>query len=183
MFRFFLSGSIKETSNNLNKTGECSSSSSILKDRVLIGGIAGSLAILTRDIYSFLAKHIGLAKFYVWGMTADLFMEKKDVLSFFGHVVGILGDIVFGASIGIVFVYFIKYTNTKNFLIKSWGMGMAAWLLLFGILLHTLPGSTTSAPKDALSNFSAFFGHFIFGISMGIYAQIFLKKFGLFEEG
>ncbi len=157
--------------------------SSVLKDRVLIGGFAGVLAILTRDTYSLFARQIGFAKFYVWGMTADLFMEKKDVMSFFGHVVGILGDIALGASIGIVFVYFIKYTNTKNFLIKSWGMGMATWLLLFGIVLHTLPGSHTTAPKDALSNFSAFFGHSIFGISLGIYAQILLKKYGLLEEG
>lgn len=157
--------------------------SSILKDRVLIGGIAGALGILTRDLYSFFAKHIGFAKFYIWGMTADLFMEKQFVENFWGHVVGLLGDIIFGAAIGIVFVYFIKYTNTKNFIIKGWGMGMAAWLLLFGILLHTLPGSHTSAPKDTLSNFSAFIGHTIFGISMGIYAQVLLRKYGLLEEG
>jgi uncharacterized membrane protein YagU involved in acid resistance len=181
MFRFFLNGSLKETNNNLNETGGSSSSSSLLKDRVLIGSIAGALGLLTRDVYSFFAKQIGFAKFYVWGITADLFMEKKFVQSFFGYVVGFLGDIVFGATIGIVFLYFIKYTNTKNFLIKSWGIGMAAWLLLFGILLHTLPGSETSAPKDALSNFSAFFGHSVFGLSMGIYAQIMLKKYDLLQ--
>ncbi len=157
--------------------------SSTLKDRVLLGGIAGILAIITRDIYSLLAKYIGLAKFYVWSITADLFMDKKYVASFLGHIVGILGDIAFGMMVGVVFDYFIKRTNTKNFLIKSWGMGMAYWLLLFGILLHTLPGSHTTVPEDALSNFSAFIGHSIFGISLGIYAQILLKKFGLFEEG
>jgi hypothetical protein len=36
---------------------------------------------------------------------------------------------------------------------------------------------------DALSNFSAFFGHSIFGISLGIYAQILLKKFNLLSDG
>lgn len=157
--------------------------SSVLKDRVLIGAISGALGLLTRDVYSFFAKLIGLAKFFVWNITADLFMEKKDVQSFFGNLVGFLGDIVFGAVIGMVFIYFIKFTNPKNFLIKAWGMGLAAWLLLFGILLHTLPGSLTTAPKDALSNLSAFLGHSIFGISMGVYAQILLKKYELLSDG
>lgn len=157
--------------------------SSVLKDRVLLGGIAGALGLLTRDLYSFFAKSIGLARFYVWNISADLFMEKQYVHSFFGNVVGILADIVFGAVIGIFFVYFIRYTNPKNFLIKGWGAGMAAWLLLFGILLHTLPGSATTAPKDALSNLSAFIGHSIFGISMAVYAQFLLGKYGLLKEG
>ena len=181
MFRFFLNGPVRKTDNMINKSRERTSSSSMLNDRVLIGGIAGALGFLTRDVFSFFAKIIGLAKFYVWQITANTFMDKKEVSTFFGNVVGILGDITFGAVVGIFFVYFVKYTNTKNFLIKGWGIGLATWLLIYAILYRALPSSAASAPKDALSNISAFFGHSILGISMGIYAQILLKRYGLFD--
>lgn len=182
MFRFFLSGNLKETDSKPNDSGEKSSSSSIFNDRVLIGGIAGALAFMTRDIWSFFAKQIGLAKFYVWQITASVFMDKKEAGTFFGNVVGILGDIAFGSAVGIVFVYFVKVTNTKNFIIKGWGFGLATWLLVYAILYGALPSSAASAPKDALSNVSAFIGHSILGISLGIYAQILLSKYDLLEE-
>lgn len=181
MFRFFLSGRIKsdlmkKTQRAPDASGEEPKSASSFQDIVLLGGVAGAMGLLTRDIYSFFAKLIGLSKFYVWNISAGLFMEQKYVKTFFGNVVGFLSDIVFGALMGIVFIYFLKFTNSKNFLIKAWGFGMAAWLLLFGILFHNLPGSQAMAPKDAISNISAFVGHSIFGISMGIYAQILLKR-------
>lgn len=182
MFRFFLSGRVSETDNKTNESEESLSSSSMFNDRVLIGGIAGALGFLTRDVYNFFAKLIGFAKFYVWQITANVFMDKKEVSTFFGNVVGILGDIAFGSAVGVFFVYFVKSTNTKNFLIKGWGVGLATWLLIYAILLRALPSSAASAPKDALSNISAFIGHSILGISMGVYAQILLKKYGLFEE-
>jgi uncharacterized membrane protein YagU involved in acid resistance len=150
-----------------------------LKDRILLGGIAGALGVLTRDVYSFFAKQVGLAKFYIWQRSADLFIEGKDIKTFFGNIVGILADIVFGAILGIIFIYFIKLTNHKNIIIKGWGYGMIAWLFLFGILLTNLPGAQETIPKDALSNFSAFIGHSIWGISMGIFTKILLNKYNL----
>ena len=187
MFRFFLNGPfrnsmLKTDGKRLEASGEKSGSAFSSRDPVFLGGLAGSFGILTRDGYSFLAKTIGLAKFYVWNISAGLFMERKYVNTFFGNTVGILADIVLGAVIGIVFVYFIKFTNHKNFLIKAWGIGMAAWLLLFGIVFHSLPGTDHLAPQEALSNLSAFIGHSIFGISIGIYAQILLKRFGVVDR-
>lgn len=181
MFRFFLSGSAKESVLKANDSEDNSNSSSMLNDRVLIGGISGALAFMTRDIYSFFAKLIGFSKFYVWQISANVFMDKKEVSTFFGNMVGILADIVFGAVVGIFFVYFVKYTNTKNFLFKGLGIGLATWLLIHAILYGALPSSAASAPKDAISNFSAFIGHSILGISLGIYAQVLLKKYDLLE--
>lgn len=152
------------------------------KDRVLIGFISGALGLLTRDVWNYFSKQIGKAKFYIWQISADLFMDLKYVKTFWGTIVGFLADIVFGGLLGIAFVYFLKYTNTKNIVIKGWGYGMAAWLFLFGIMLHNLP-QMQIVPKEALGNFSAFIGHSIYGISMGIYLIILLKKYNLLTEG
>ena len=146
-------------------------------DRVVLGAIAGIAGILTRDIYSFFAKIIGLAKFTVWNIAAALFMKMDQVKTPVGNIVGILADTVMGALIGVLFVYFLKYTNTKNIILKGWGMGLAAWLLLFGVIYHTLPFGVIAAPKDALSNLSAFIGHSILGFSMGVASNLLLKKY------
>jgi uncharacterized membrane protein YagU involved in acid resistance len=148
-----------------------------LKDRVILGGISGALGVLIRDMWSYFAKEIGLAKFYVWQRSADLFIDGKELRSFFGNLVGVLADTIFGALLGITFVYFLKWTNHKNIVIKGWGFGIAAWLFLFAMLVGSLPGTQTTIPKDALSNFSAFIGHSIWGISTGLLAKILLTKF------
>lgn len=153
-----------------------------MKDRILLGGIAGALGVIIRDVYSFFAKLAGLAKFYIWQRSADLFIEGKEVKAFFGNAVGFLADIVFGAILGIVFVYFLKFTNHKNIIIKGWGCGIFAWLFLFGILLANLPFARETLPKDALSNFSAFIGHSIWGISTGIFTKVLLNKYDLLSD-
>lgn len=153
-----------------------------LKDRVLLGWIAGALGVITRDAWSFLAKTLGLAKFQVWEISASLFIAGKEAHTFFAHIIGITADLIFGGILGIGFIYFIKYTSSKNMIIKGWGVGMTAWLFLFGIMFHNLP-SVEMIPHDALSNLSAFIGHSIFGISMGIFAKVLLKKYDLLLIG
>ena len=145
-----------------------------LRDRVIIGWISGALGALTRYVYNFFAKQVGMVKSYIWQLYADLFMDQKYIKTFWGNSVGLLADIIF--------VYFLKYTNSKNVVIKGWGYGMAGWLFLFGMMFHNLPQIQT-APKEALGNFSSFIGHSIFGISMGIYASILLKIYDLLSEG
>lgn len=149
---------------------------------MLIGWISGALGLMTRNVWSFFAKQVGLAKFYIWHLSADIFMDQKYIKTLAGNVVGVLADIVFGGLLGIVFVYFLKTTNSKSIIIKGWGYGMAAWLFLFGFMLHNLP-QMQIAPREALGNFSAFIGHSIYGISMGIYAKLLLNKYHLLSEG
>ena len=150
-------------------------------DRVLLGWIAGLLGLITRDVYSFLAKIVGLAKFYVWDISTDLFINGKEVHTILGNVIGITADLIFGGILGILFAYFLKMTSSKYLILKSLGFGVVAWLFLFGLMLHNLPMVKT-APGDALSNFSAFIGHSIFGISTGVFMKKLLAKYGLLSD-
>ena len=149
-----------------------------IRDRATLGALAGVAAILTRDVYSFLAKQIGFAKFYVWGIAADLFVSGKAVHTFLGSVLGILADMGTGALLGVLFVYFLRWTGGKNALIKGVGLGIGAWLLLFGIMFHTLPHTAGAAPKDVLSNLSGLVGHVIFGFALGYFTNKLLPLLG-----
>jgi hypothetical protein len=136
------------------------------EDHFLLWVISGVIGVLSRDIWSTFAKWIGMAKFYVWNIGADVFIEPNQVQTFLGTIVGFLTDFVTGSFLGVIFGLFIQWKGSKYYLIKGTGLGLIAWLFLFGILFHTLPQTQTIAPKDVLSTISAFIGHSIFGFSM-----------------
>ncbi|MGE5528562.1 MAG: hypothetical protein ACM3X6_05405 [Patescibacteria group bacterium] len=138
-----------------------------IRDRTTLGALAGAGAILVRDAYSFLAKQIGFARFYVWGIAADLFLQGKAVQSAMGTVLGFLADLCTGALIGVVYAHFLRHAGGRNPVLKGLGFGLAAWLLLFGIIFHNLSHTMATAPKDPASNLSAFAGHSIFGLVLG----------------
>lgn len=150
-----------------------------LQDRTTLGAIAGMGAILARDAYSFLAKQIGFAKFYVWSIAADLFVQRKQAHTALGSILGFFADLALGALLGVFFAFFLLWTRGKNPTIKGLGIGIGAWLFLFGIMYHTLPVTKDLAPKDALSNLSALVGHAFFGLVMGLIGA---KLLGLLHE-
>jgi hypothetical protein len=151
---------------------------SIKDDHFLIWVFSGIIGVLSRDIWSLLAKWIDLAKFNVWNIGADVFVEPYQVQTVLGTIVGFLTDFVTGGFLGVIFGLFIEWRGPKHYLLKGVGLGLLAWLFLFGIVFHTLPHTQTTAPKDALSTISAFIGHSVFGFSMA-YAYGRLAKLNL----
>jgi NhaP-type Na+/H+ or K+/H+ antiporter len=143
------------------------------EDHLYLWVISGIVGVLIRDIYSFLAKLVGLAKFYIWNVGADLFVHGKEVHSVLGNILGFLTDIVVGGMLGVAIGLLIEWRGSKHYILKGCGVGLLAWLFFFGILFHTLPHTKDSAPGNALSNISAFIGHSIFGIvTAWVYVKI-----------
>lgn len=146
-----------------------------IRDRDTVGALAGIGAVLVRDGYSFAAKQIGLAKFYFWQNAGGFFMGKDQVKTALGSIVGGLADITMGAILGVVFVLFLRLGRDRNIILKGCGFGLGAWLLLFGLLMHTLPETRNVVSKDALSVLSNFIGHTIFGLTLGLLASRLLR--------
>lgn len=135
------------------------------EDHFYLWVISGIIGVLIRDIYSFLAKLVGLAKFFIWNVGADLFVHGKEVQSFLGTILGFLTDAVVGGMLGVAIGLLIEWRGFKHYLLKGMGVGLLAWLFFFGILFHSLPHTKDTAPHNALSNISAFIGHSIFGMA------------------
>jgi Na+/proline symporter len=145
------------------------------RDNIPLWALSGIIGVLIRDLWSIFAKFIGLAKFQVWQIGADVFIEPNQVNTFLGTIVGFLTDFVTGSLLGVLFGYFIKKTGKEYCLLKGLGAGLLAWLFLFGILFHSLPHTQTTAPKDPFSVISAFIGHSVFGLSLA-YSYMKLTK-------
>lgn len=134
------------------------------KDQFTLWIISGVIGVVIRDIYSFLAKLIGFADFFIWNVGANIFAKPSEVKTTLGIILGLLNDFAIGGLIGVLIGILIDWKGRKNYYIKGLAGGLGAWLFFFGIFFHNMPKTTNQAPVDALSNISAFIGHAIFGI-------------------
>ncbi len=140
--------------------------------------VSGIIAVIVRDTYSFFAKLVGFADFYIWNVGSSLLVNKPDIETFWGTVAGLLVDLTVGGMFGIIMGLLIEWRGQQHYMLKGLGVGLFAWLCFYGILYHNLPFTTGYAPAKPLSNISAFIGHSIFGITMAlVYVKYFYKKY------
>lgn len=148
------------------------------KDPFVFWVLSGIIGAYTRNAYSFFAKEIGLAKFYIWQVGASLLIPKAQTQTMPGIILGFLIDAVMGGIFGVIIGLLLEWRGQKNYIVKGMGVGLMAWMFFYGILFHNLPFTTESAPNDPLSNISAFIGHSIFGIAAAVvYVKFFSKRF------
>lgn len=133
-------------------------------DNFLLWAVAGAIGVVVRDVINLLEVWLGFGKSYIWDIASDIFTHGPEVYTPLGHVVGIIADLTIGGMVGVALGLVITWTGTRFYLLKGVGIGLAAWLLFFGILQHNLPQTATTAPTDAVSNLGAFIGHLIFGV-------------------
>lgn len=105
-------------------------------------------------------------------------VEQAQVQTLWGNILGFMIDGVVGGMLGVLVGLLIEWRGRANYIIKGWGVGLAAWMFFYGVLYHNLPFTAASAPAVAMSNISAFIGHSIFGITVAlVYVKIFSKRF------
>jgi uncharacterized membrane protein YagU involved in acid resistance len=149
-------------------------------DPFALWALAGIIGVIVRDVYSYIAQSIGLAKFYIWQIGADLMISPQTVHTFWGNLLGWLIDLTIGAMFGVVIGLLLEWRGQKNYIIKGWGVGLMAWLFFFGLIFHNLPETRKLAPLDPASNLSAFIGHSIYGITTAVvYVKWLAKRAGV----
>jgi hypothetical protein len=57
-------------------------------DPFALWALAGIIGVIVRDVYSYIAQSIGLAKFYIWQIGADLMISPQTVHTFWGNLLG-----------------------------------------------------------------------------------------------
>lgn len=143
------------------------------KDQLTLWVVSGIVGVAVRDLYDLIFLVFAHAKNVIWIIAADIFSDPPQVYSFWGNILGLMADLIIGAMLGVVVGLTIKWTGPKNYLIKGLGVGLVAWLLFFGVLLHNLPHIKDTAPVGVLPNILAYIGHAIFGtVTAWVYMKL-----------
>ena len=118
-------------------------------DSAKIGAISGIIGAIT-------SVPLGLFEKYILKIVKVSFLDYAAILTvghevtdFWHFLIAFIGHIVFGATLGIVFTFFIKKTTDENLLFKGAGFGSIIWLFTDGMgALYKLPLFKIEEPDD-----------------------------------
>jgi hypothetical protein len=124
---------------------------------------------------------LGLFEKYILKIVKVSFLDYASVLTvgqgvtdFWHFLVALIGHIVFGSILGIVFAFLINKTTNKDLLFKGAGYGSAIWLFTDGMgSLYKLPLFTAVEPDDC---FFILVDAVIYGIVMAYVLQKLTNK-------
>ena len=119
-------------------------------DTTKLGAVSGTVGAIASIIPGLLEKNIlKLAKL--------TFLDYASVLTV-GHqatdiwhwLIAAIGHIIFGATLGVIFAFFIKKTgNDESLILKGCGFGILIWLITLGVAtLYKMPHFTIIDPSD-----------------------------------
>jgi len=139
-----------------------------ITDRFLLGIIAGLGGNLAKMAVERAA--IPLVGFNETGAkkAAGIFLQKKDVISPSGKILGVIADNMIAAGLGVTCVYWLTLMGKDNYLIKGAALGAAEWTALYGVTSHL--GATSIFPTTPKNGLISFLSHMAFGATKTLIA-------------
>jgi hypothetical protein len=111
-----------------------------LNDRFTLWIVFGIFGSICREIIGVLLLWTKISNSHIVYLAADLYSnDLSGIKSVYGIIAGTLTDWVLGAAIGIIIGLVLQWTGPKNYLLKGIGVGLIAWIGVYGFLVHGLP--------------------------------------------
>lgn len=135
-----------------------------IKDRIVLGIVAGLIGNAVKTIYSLSAIKMGLGKISPIKKATGMFLNKRQMLvkKRKNSIIGLLADNTVGAVLGILGTYLLTFTGKDYHRLKGIGLGNFAWLSAYGVL--STMGATRTKPLSVEDNIRAFFTHSVYGL-------------------
>lgn len=102
-----------------------------------------------------------------WGAVA---IYGRLPLNIYEVVFAQFAQIMFSGFVGIIFAFLIQKLTSKNYLIKGWIFGVAAWFGLYALSI------AIRLPTLETHEFNAVFSHFITSLIYGIVLALVLNR-------
>ncbi len=145
-----------------------------LNDRYTLWIIFGILGSICREIIGAILLWLKIANNHIIYLAADLFSNNiGQIKSIYGIIAGTITDWVLGAVIGILIGLIFQWTGHRNYLLKGFGVGLVAWIGIYGFLVHGMPQMFTLRSEPMALTCLSIITHCIFG---GVTA-FFINKF------
>lgn len=137
-----------------------------IRDTILLGVIAGTLAGFPARLTNNTAYKLGLTDQKYGQMAASLFLpaDKQKVHRREAQVVGFLADYINCGIMGVTVVQLLARTGRDNAILRGIGVSALAWMSLYGLTTRLKVAPPSRKP---LSSILSFADHVIFGALCG----------------
>lgn len=98
----------------------------MVNDRMTRGIIAGAVGAVVQNVYIFAAQMTGFTRTNYEDYSEMLFFSKLQP-GFFPTFFGLIGHLIWDVLLGIIFVYGIKYTSSRFYILKGIVYGAFIW--------------------------------------------------------
>jgi len=132
-----------------------------IKDRIILGAIAGFGGNLIKTIIGRSAMKIGLSELNGQERAAGMLVPGHKIATSHGRLVGYIADNVIAGTLGVATVYALSITGKDKAIVKGALSGQAAWTLLYG-MLGTM-GATKVGPVSPKTVLMEYVAHTAYG--------------------
>lgn len=139
------------------------------KDRVILGAIIGLLADAVKLTVNYAAYVLGFTDVVFWQIVAANFLAKELLFEPLAIVIGAIGDLTVTATLGVVFVYTIRFIGNEYIWIKGVGFAMLVWVGLFGTVLGSQ--IDVKLPQSLSGVLVTVVAHVVFGLSLAFFTK------------
>ncbi len=142
-----------------------------IRDRVLLGILAGVICGLPGRVTNSVEYHLGLTDVKYGQIASSLFIPKNKVNTSEAKIIASLTNHTTISITGIIITYLLSATGRDNAVIKGTGVGSVLWIAIYGLSARL---GLTIRSKKPLSSLLSFIDHAVFGAFCGLFAA----KFG-----
>lgn len=135
-----------------------------IKDRVLLGVIAGMLGSVPGRVLNKIEFEVGITDSRYEEMAAKLFVSNKDAHSQRGKAVGKIANGLLTNAVGISTAYTLSATGRDYALLKGIGITSLAWLGIYGLSTQ----AQVRKSKKPLAALLSYMDHIIFGATTAL---------------
>ncbi|NLY90339.1 MAG: hypothetical protein GX081_01855 [Firmicutes bacterium] len=145
----------------------------MLRDKVLLGALAGAFANFVMEISELILWKRNILPHPLFHYLASLLMPMEaSHHHYLGQVMGFLGTKVYGAFLGVIFIFLLTYTGYRFFWAKGLLYGAFLWLFSYGVLASLPIVKLSAYPRMPLVTLLFLLLHLLFGFALGLFIQV-----------
>jgi hypothetical protein len=142
----------------------------ILKDKLVIGAVAGFIADVILDLTQLILIKCDLLKYSLEHFAASMFIRVNNpvlITGFQGMSIGLLASMALAILLGIAFVYFIDWSGYRFIKCKGVLYGLVVWFIIYGGIRAGLHISFLQ-DYNPTHTLIQLFTHLLFGYMLGL---------------
>lgn len=135
----------------------------MVKDRIFIGSMAGTIGTLFKDIPNFIFYKLGIVQCTYANLAASAHLDPGQIHTPIGYIIGITGDMVTGGVLGILLILFLDWSGPDFWWFKGLIIGNGLWLFALGVILNL--GTVHFVPADPVFRLMSILDHWLYGLA------------------